>query len=224
MKKTDVSAAAPEGSLRAALATLPDVRRGQGRVHSLDGMFDGMFDGMLALAICALLCGRRSLDAIGQWGQDCGPEIRRALGLRGERGPRVATLHRALRRLDHAAFERVLGQWFAPQGLAPDEALAIDGKTLRGIHGEEIPGVHLVAAFTHQTRLVLAQTEPVGKGHELAGVDAVLAALPARLLSGRVITGDHGGCAVGHPRVVSADRPKRGRYFVVLKANQPLTP
>jgi hypothetical protein len=173
---------APEGSLRAALQTLPDVRRGQGKVHPLDGM--------LALAVCALLCGCRSLYAISQWGRECDPAIRVALGLRPERGPSVATLHRAFRRLDQAAFERVLGQWFAAQGLAPGEALAIDGKTLRGIHGEQIPGVHLVAAYAHQTRLVLAQAETVGKGHELAGVAAVLAALPGRLLAGRVVTGD----------------------------------
>ncbi len=113
-----------------------------------------------------------------------------ALGLRAERGPSVATLHRAMRCLDHEAFERVLGQWFAEQGLEPDEALAIDGKTLRGIHGEEIPGVHLVAAYAHQTRVVLAQVETVGMGHELAGVQAVLEALPERLLSGRIVMGD----------------------------------
>jgi hypothetical protein len=145
---------------------------------------------MLALGVCALLCGCRSLYAISQWGRECDPAIRIALGLRAERGPSVATLHRALRRLDHAAFERVLGQWFAAQGLAPEEALAIAGKTRRGIHGEEIPGVHLVAAYAHQTRVVLAEAEPVGKGHELAGVQAVLAALPRRLLAGRVVTGD----------------------------------
>jgi hypothetical protein len=182
MNKTERRDRAPEGSLRAALETLPDVRRGQGKVHPLGGM--------LALAVCALLCGCRSLYAISQWGQECEPGIRVALGLRRERGPSVATLHRAFRRLDHAAFERVLGQWFAAQGLEPDEALALDGKTLRGIHGEEIPGVHLVAAFAHQTRVVLAETETVGKGHELAGVQAVLEALPARLVSGRVVTGD----------------------------------
>jgi hypothetical protein len=145
------------------------------------------------LAVCALLCGSRSLYAISQWGRECEPEIRVALGLRRERGPSGATLHRAFRYLDHAAFERVLGQWFAAQGLQPDEALAIDGKTLRGIHGEEIPGVHLVAAFAHQTRVVLAEAETRGKGHEIAGSTAVVAALadlPVRLLSGRIVTGD----------------------------------
>lgn len=173
---------APEGALRAALEQLPDVRRGQGLEHPLGGV--------LALAVCAVLCGARSQYAVSQWGQDCGPEIRAALGLKRERGPSGATVHRIFRRLDHAAFERVLGQWFAAQGLQAGEAIAIDGKTRRGIHGEAVPGVHLVAAFAHQTRTVLAQAATEGKGHELAGVKAVLASLFARLLCGHVVTGD----------------------------------
>jgi hypothetical protein len=112
------------------------------------------------------------------------------LGLRAARGPSVPTLHRAFRSLDHAAFERVLGAWFAAQGLTADEGLAVDGKTLRGIHGEEIPGVHLVAVFAQRTRVVLAEAATLGKGQELAGGDAALAALPERLLQGRVVTGD----------------------------------
>lgn len=50
--------------------------------------------------------------------------------------------------------------------------------------------MHLVAAYAHLTQVVLAAAETVGKGHELAGVQAVLAALPARLLADRVVTGD----------------------------------
>lgn len=146
--------------------------------------------GVLALAVCAQLCGCRSLYAIAQWGQDCGEAIRLALGLSRKRGPCVATLHRVFRDLDHAAYEQLLGAWFAAQGLEADEPVAIDGKTLRGIHGEEIAGVHLVAAYAQRTRAVLAQAQTAGKGHELAGVKAVLAALPVRLLSGRVVTGD----------------------------------
>ena len=142
------------------------------------------------MAVCALWCGARRKSAVSQWGQDCGPEIRAALGLKRERGKSGPTVHRIFRRLDPVAFERVLGQWFAAQGLQAGEAIATLGKTLRGIHGEEVPGVHLVAAFAHQTRPVLAQAATEGKGHELAGVKAVLAVLPARLLCGQVVTGD----------------------------------
>lgn len=182
MSKQKETALAPEGSLRAALDALPDYRRGQGRVHPLGGI--------LALAVCAMLCGARSLYAMSQWGQDCGPQIRAALGLSQRRGPSVATLHRVLRGLDHAAFEQALRQWFVQQGLQAGEGIAIDGKPVRGLHGEELPGVHLVAAFAHQTRIVLAQVATGGKGQELSGVAAVLASLPVRLLAGRVVTGD----------------------------------
>ena len=79
--------------------------------------------------------------------------------------------------------------------------------------------MHLVAAFAHQTRVVLTQVETVGKGHELAGVQAALAALPAHLLSGRVVTGD----ALLANRSLCQLIVQKGYYFIVLKANQPLT-
>ena len=112
------------------------------------------------------------------------------MGLRPDRGPSVATLHRAFRHIDPSEFERLLTQWFASVGLQTGEGIAIDGKTLRGIHGEELPGVHLVAAFAQQSRIVLAQAATTGKGHERAGVQQVLAALPGHLLAGPVVTGD----------------------------------
>src|SRR5262249_1817022 len=123
-----------------------------------------------------------------QWGQDCGPELRATLGLKRERGPSGSTVHRSFGRWDQVAFERVLGQWGTAPGLQAGEAIASDGKTLRGMHGEAVPGVHLVAAFAHQTRMVLAQAARQGNGHEVAGVQAVLAAFPGRLLCGHVVS------------------------------------
>ena len=45
--------------------------------------------------------------------------------------------------------------------------ISIDGKGLRGIHGEEIPGVRLVAAFGPEAGLVLGQSG--GKGRRKVG-------------------------------------------------------
>lgn len=61
------------------------------------------------------------------------------------------------KRLDKEAFEAALREWAQGELGGREEAVAIDGKSLRGIHGEELPGVHLVAAYGQQTGLTLAQ-------------------------------------------------------------------
>ena len=139
-------------SLLAALAVVPDPRRRRGRRYAVATL--------LTLAVCAMLSGARSLYAIAQWGREHGSasaEVRAALGITRATTPSVATLFRMFRDLDREAFEAALGQWVVAQGLAADEALALDGKTLRGIHGEAVPGVHLVAAYAHRSGQVLGQ-------------------------------------------------------------------
>jgi len=136
-------------SLAKALEAVPDPRRAHGKRHKLSAV--------LCLAVCAMLCGSHSLYAIAQWGRDQGAEIAKALGFRHAKTPCVATLHRIFTVLEVEEFERVLGQWFQGQGLSDREALAVDGKSLRGLHGEELPGVHLVTAYAHWAGVTLAQ-------------------------------------------------------------------
>lgn len=142
---------------------------------------------VLTLAVCAMLCGARSLYAIAQWGHDHGGKMATSLGFTRDRTPVVSTLHEVFSRLDRAAFELALGDWLCGQGLLIGEGLGIDGKTLRGIHGEELPGVHLVAAYAHQMGVVVGQEPSPGKGQEMAAALALLERLP---LGGRVVTGD----------------------------------
>jgi hypothetical protein len=73
MSKRKARYHAPEGSLRAALEQLPDVRRGQGREHPLGGV--------LALAVCALLCGARSQYKVEPVGPGLRPGDSGRLGL-----------------------------------------------------------------------------------------------------------------------------------------------
>jgi hypothetical protein len=91
------------------------------------------------------------------------------------------------RDLDVTAFETVLSDWLADRFVRRGEGIAIDGKTLRGIHGEEIPGVHLVAAYTHKSGIVLGQAAASGKESELKTAEALLEHLE---LEGHVVTGD----------------------------------
>jgi hypothetical protein len=133
--------------------SMPDPRSRHGRRHPLAAV--------LVLATAAMLGGARSLYAISQWGRLQPAEIAITVGFMTKNGqprptPSVATLHRVFKRLDIVQFEAALREW-AKQNLGDEEAIAIDGKGLLGIHGEELPGVRLLAAYTPQSGLVLAQ-------------------------------------------------------------------
>lgn len=176
MKQTKGSSAQ---SLMEVLASLPDPRSLHGRRHPLGAI--------LGLAVYAMLCGARSLYAISQWGRDQGSEVSQALGFTRERTPCVSTLHLVFSRLDRECFELVLGRWLQGRGLKVGEAVAVDGKTLRGIHGEQLPGVHLVAAYAHQAGIVVGQQAVGEKENELGALPGLLSQLDLR---GRVVTGD----------------------------------
>ncbi len=209
------TAPAPPGSLTAVLAELPDPRHPFGWRPQYAPV---PLAALLQVVLAATLCGARSLFAIAQWARERredAPELLEALGLPPGRSPGVATLHRVLKRLDVAAYERAVGEWLLRTLGEPDEAIAIDGKSLRGIHGEQVPGVHLVSAYGQRSRVVLAQVWVENKGQELAAVQRILEQLP---LAGRLVTLD----ALSTQRAISDQIVARGGdYLLPVKENQP---
>jgi hypothetical protein len=207
--------AAPPGSLAAALAAVPDPRRPYGWRPEYAPI---PLVALLQLSVAALVCGARSLYAIAQWGRERredDPELLVALGLPPGRSPCVAALHRVFKALDVVAFERVLGQWLAQSGVAADDPLAVDGKTLRGMHGVELAGAHLVAAYSHQAGAVVAQLRSAGKGHELAAATRLLKEVP---LTGRLVTAD---ALLTQRDVAERIVAGGGQYLLPVKDNQP---
>jgi len=166
-------------SLLEALTEVPDPRSRHGRRYQIASV--------LALAVCAMVCGARSQYAIAQWGTVHFPLVQETLGLLRKRTPSQATIHRVFKTLDVQQFERVLSRWFCARGILAGEGLALDGKTLRGIHGEEVPGVSLVAAYAHRRGIVLDQEAAPEEGQELQAVRAILQRLE---LAGNIVTGD----------------------------------
>ena len=164
------------------LAEVPDHRQNN-RSHPLSAV--------LALTTCAVLCGARSLYAAAPWGRDHGGSLVAALGFRRAQTPCVATLHNVLKAVDVTAFEAALARWLAqaqPPVAGQRQAVAVDGKSLRGSQGHQLPGVHLLAAFSARLGLPILQVQTGrGPGGELAAAKALLAKLE---LAGVVITGD----------------------------------
>ncbi len=69
----------------------------------------------------------------------------------------------------------------------PTDALAVDGKTRRGVERPGVPAVHLVGVYAHAAATVIGHRRTAGKGHELTGARQVLAQTP---VAARVVTGD----------------------------------
>lgn len=211
---------APPGSLAAALAAVPDPRhpRGWRREYAPVPLV-----ALLQATVAAVLCGARGQAPVAQWiteRLEDDPALLEALGFPPGRGACVATLHRVYRALEVDAFETAVGDWLARTGIAPDEPLALDGKTLRGAGGhveagEYVPGVHLVAAYAQQAQAILAQLRTSGKGQELAAVHDVLAQVP---LAGRVVTGD---ALLTQREVCAQIVAAEGDYVLPVKENQP---
>jgi hypothetical protein len=183
-------------SLLDYLAQIADPRHRRGRRHTLTTV--------LAVAVAAVLAGARSLAAIGEWTSDAPDQVLAALGVRRDplrrvwRPPGEATVRRVLARIDPDALDRVIGAWLASQQPPPAnppsptprpwrQAVAIDGKTLRGSGHHPHPQVHLLAAMDHTSRAVLAQTQVDAKTNEITGFQPLLDGLD---LAGRIITAD----------------------------------
>lgn len=197
--------------LTEVLGAIPDPRSRQGRRHPLPAL--------LALACTAMLCGYQSYGAIAEWTRNYGRPWARALGLTHATPPCAATLHAVFGALDREQVEAVLGRWAeavlqATPGGAGPEAVALDGKTLRGARQRGVPGAHLLSAVSQRLGLTLGQTAVADKTNEIPLTQTILAGL---VLEGRVFTMD----ALLTQRAVAATIVAgRGDYVMPVKGNQ----
>jgi hypothetical protein len=171
------------------------------------------------LACAAMLCGYRSYSAIAEWGRNYDPAFLRALGFTREQAPCAATFFQAFRKLDRDEVERVLGAWaeavLATVPVASEEALALDGKTLRGSQKQGAPGAQLLSVVSHRLGLTVAQQGVAAKTNEITVAGEILAGL---ILAGRIFTMD----ALLTQRAVAQQMVTGGgEYVMVVKGNQP---
>ena len=202
-------------SLAAAFADVPDPRRAASVEHPLAAI--------LALAVAALLTGRRSVLAMAEWGALQAPTMLAALGFPAMSSPCQSTLHRVFRRLDGEALAAVLRAHIAPVAMPADglQGVALDGKAHRGRLRFDAPGgpVHALSAVCHESGLVLAHA-PIAATGDKAAVELTVAPVVVAHLSwrGRVLTGDALFCQRELCRQVCA---AGGDYALLVKANQP---
>jgi hypothetical protein len=205
----------PDGTLYHALAQVPDHRQARGRSYSLASL--------LTFAATAMLCGARSLYAIAQWGRDynhlaplLGFTKPRLRGQAGYRTPCVSELHTVFAALGVARFEAALTAWVRAAGYDDlgERVLHLDGKRLRGSQGHQLPGVHLLAAYSGELKAVVAQLAVAGTNEHKAALE-LLKLVP---LGGVILTAD---AALTQRDVCRAVLGGGGHYLLAVKDNQP---
>jgi predicted transposase YbfD/YdcC len=214
-------------SLLDDLTQIADPRHRRGRRHPLTTV--------LAVAVAAVLAGAKSLAAIGEWAADAPAPVLAALGARRDplrrvwQPPGEATVRRVLARVDPDALDQVIGRWLADQQPPPPttrptsaspaawrQAVAVDGKTLRGSGHHGAAQVHLLAAMEHPNRAVLAQTDVAHTTGEIARFQPLLERLD---LTSMVVTADALHTQREHAEWLVT--VKQAAYVLVVKANQP---
>lgn len=204
------------GSLWELFGQLKDPRRGHGLQHPKAFV--------LACAAVALLMGAGSYEGFAEVAGKLTQRQLRALGARRHRqtgryhAPSDTTFFRVIDQTDAVEFDRLVGRWMISQEVSVLQALAIDGKCLRGSGGGEGKPLQLLSAVSHRLRLTLAQVPIEEKSNEIPALERLLRQLPQGALEGSMITADALHCQQESSAFVT--QQLGADYLWGLKGNQ----
>ncbi|HET9110315.1 MAG TPA: ISAs1 family transposase, partial [Ktedonobacterales bacterium] len=195
-------------SLHAAFGAIPDPRSAHGRRYDLPFL--------LTCLVAALLCNCNSTCAVGQWCREQRRLLRQVFGPRPHLTPSDSLYRRLLPRLSAEQLEAALAAWIGATRPADDaEAVALDGKAVRGAATSERAAPHLLAFCTHETQETLLQVRVADKTNEIPVAQAVAPRLRWR---GRVCTAD---ALHTQTAFVATIRAQGGDVLLTVKDNQP---
>lgn len=195
-------------SLYELFATIPDPRSAHGLRYELGYL--------LTCLVAGLLCNADSTLAIAQWICEQQTLLTQLFGPRRFLCPSDSLYRKLLPRLDAEQIERLLAQWGGSTLVAaPDDPIALDGKTVRGARTEEQVAPHLLSFRTHQSQETLLQVAVSEKTNEIPVAQALLSCLP---LAGRVCTAD---ALHTHKEFMQRVAALGGKTVLTVKNNQP---
>ena len=198
-------------SLLEALRQTPDPRAKNNRFR---------IGSVLSIVAMALLGGARQISEVARFAQRLHPRQRSQLALpikKGSKGfyqvPTYSVFYQVLTRLDPEAFAMTLSQWLSEHQDSLPEALAMDGKMIRGIIGM----VSLVQTEdgTPVAMAIMDQKEGTERC-ELKAAQKLITQLPD--LENKTVTADPLHCQRQSARMIVE---KGGDYLFQIKGNQP---
>jgi predicted transposase YbfD/YdcC len=198
----------PLSNLAQLLEAVPDPRGRHGLRYDLPFL--------LCCLIAALLCNCNGSEAVAQWCREHQELLRQVFGPRLFLTPSGSLYRWVLPRLCADSLERVIAAWVqASLHAEPAEAIALDGKALRGVATAEQEAPYLLAFCTHQSHETLLQASIDEKTNEIPVAKALLPSLP---LAGRVCTAD---ALHTHAALMNLLHELQADGLFVVKDNEP---
>jgi len=140
-------------SLPECFRKIPDPRRRQGRRHPLSVV--------LGIAAGASLCGMRGYKGMSNWADALGQQARERFGCRRENGryvvPSESVIRDCLVRIESGSLDLALDTWNQAWGVLDDEALAVDGKTMKNALDDAGRQTHIMSVIGHDSKHCYAQ-------------------------------------------------------------------
>ncbi len=177
---------------------------------------------LLAISVAAVVSGACSFEAMAQWARQCTQaELRRLRCRRNPHSKRMEapsepTLRRFLQRIDAEAVDAAISPWLVRLSLREADAVALDGKTLRGARRTDQSQVHLLSLVVQSSGITIAQREVGSKTNEIPIAPQLLHPLP---LKGKCVTADALHTQQELARYVVQE--KEAHYCFTVKDNQP---
>jgi hypothetical protein len=171
------------------LGTIPDPRRGEGKVYQLPYV--------LLFSILAVVTGANSYRGITTFIRVHRQALNQAFGINWKRAPAHTSIRYAMQGLDPADVETVFREHASKLdnsgASANTRRLAIDGKVLRGSFDAmtDLKAKQILSAFATDTHLVLAHIEIDEKSNEIPAAQTLLREIDA---AGRIVTLDAMHC------------------------------
>lgn len=168
---------------------------------------------MLLTTLCCIICGGKSYRDIADYGENCLDFLKTIYPFKNGT-PEKDAFRDLFLLLDHKQFEECFINWAKSIADKTGDAIAIDGKCLRGSRTEDSNLVNMVSAWCGENGIILGQVAVTNKSNEITAIPQLLNLLD---LKNKVITLDAMGC---QRDICALAIKEKCDYICSLKGNQ----
>ena len=187
------------------LKQIEDPRQAQGKRYSL------WF--ILIIAIVAVMCGSKSYSKISEWGKNHKEIIKSSLDIKTRKIPCASTFYNILSKIDVKVFENIIYEYIGKK-VDKNDAIAYDGKTMRGTRKRGGEFSHLLSAFSHKLAGTLFQISVESKTNEISAIQEIFKKMN---LENKIATMD---ALLTQTEIAKTIIEKKGDYVMIAKDNQ----